>query len=105
MIVHKHEIIIFIARLIVVLRHCISAGAQVQCLGNLKKELYKTNIARRRDIMNTSNKRILKIIKIFDASKKLLDSSKLALLLGVSSRTVRSDMKEVNSLLKNYGAA
>ena len=102
--VNKHEIIIFIARLIVVLRHCISAGAEIQCLGNLKKELYNTNIARRRDIMNTSSKRILKIIKIFDASKKLLDSSKLALLLGVSSRTVRSDMKEVNSLLKNYGA-
>ncbi len=63
MLVHKYEIIIFIARLIMVVRHCISAGAEIQCLGNLKRELYNTNIARRRDNMNTSNKRILKIIK------------------------------------------
>lgn len=54
--------------------------------------------------MNISNKRVLKIIKLFDTSRRLLDSNALAVLLGVSSRTIRSDMKEVNAMLKNYGA-
>jgi lichenan operon transcriptional antiterminator len=85
-------------------RHCISVGAEIQCLGKSVEHLYNTIIARRRDNMNTSNKRVLKIIKIFDTSKKILDSNKLGILLSVSSRTVRNDMKEVNGILQDYGA-
>lgn len=55
-------------------------------------------------MLKVQNKRILRILSLFDAGKKVLDSASIATLIGVSSRTVRDDMKALNFLLKSHGA-
>ncbi|MFA6849995.1 MAG: BglG family transcription antiterminator [Selenomonadaceae bacterium] len=54
--------------------------------------------------MEIQNKRILKILELFDTEKKVLDGASMAALIGVSSRTIRNDIKEANALLQEQGA-
>lgn len=54
--------------------------------------------------MEVQNKRVLKILELFDINKKVLDSASIAALIGVSSRTIRNDIKECNALIQKYGA-
>lgn len=54
--------------------------------------------------MEIQNKRILKILELFDTEKKVLDGASMAALIGVSSRTIRNDIKEANALLREQGA-
>lgn len=53
--------------------------------------------------MEIQNKRILKILELFDTERKVLDSASMAALIGVSSRTIRNDIKEANAFLREYG--
>ncbi|CUH96692.1 hypothetical protein P22_2782 [Propionispora sp. 2/2-37] len=55
-------------------------------------------------MLEIQNKRVLKILELFDTEKKVLDSASMAALIGVSSRTIRNDIKECNALLKGQGA-
>lgn len=52
--------------------------------------------------MDIYNKRLLKILELFIDSKYILTSETIALSLGVTSRTIRKDIKELNELLKEY---
>lgn len=52
--------------------------------------------------MDIYNKRILKILELFMESGYILTSEHIALNLGVTSRTIRKDIKELNDILKNY---
>lgn len=54
--------------------------------------------------MELQNKRILKILKTCSASRRPLTGQNLADLIGVSSRTIRSDIKELNDFLRDKGA-
>lgn len=54
--------------------------------------------------MNVSNKRILQVIKLLEASEQTVTGKSLGIQLGVSLRTVRNDIKEANELLASYGA-
>ncbi len=54
--------------------------------------------------MDIQSKRILKILELFDIEKKVLDSASMAALIGVSSRTIRNDIKECNVLIQKHGA-
>lgn len=54
--------------------------------------------------MEVYNKRIIKLLHLLSESKKALSSEQLALSVGVTSRTVRSDLKELQSMLKTNGA-
>lgn len=53
--------------------------------------------------MEIQNKRILKILELFDTERKVMDSSSIAAMVGVSSRTIRNDIKEANALLTAHG--
>lgn len=55
--------------------------------------------------MDLYNKRILKLLHMLAENKKVLSSEQLALSVGVSSRTVRSDLKELDAMLNTNGAA
>ena len=55
--------------------------------------------------MELYNKRILKLLHLLAENKKILSSDQLALSVGVSSRTVRSDLKELEGMLKTNGAS
>lgn len=54
--------------------------------------------------MEIQNKRILKILELFDIEKKVLNSASMAALIGVSSRTIRNDIKECNAMIQKHGA-
>lgn len=54
--------------------------------------------------MELSNKRCIQILNLLMKSKDKMTGDNLALSIGVSSRTIRNDMKELNSVLKQYGA-
>ncbi|WP_036681112.1 PTS sugar transporter subunit IIA [Pelosinus fermentans] len=54
--------------------------------------------------MEIQSKRILKILKLFDIEKKVLNSASMAVLIGVSSRTIRNDIKECNAMIQKHGA-
>jgi len=51
-----------------------------------------------------NNLRLKKIIKILLESNKVVTGEQLCITVGVSSRTIRSDIKELNNTLKNHGA-
>lgn len=55
--------------------------------------------------MELLNKRMIQILELFKQNKKVLSGDQIALLIGVSSRTIRNDIKELNVLLKDYGAS
>lgn len=52
-----------------------------------------------------SNSRIAKLINVFAEAKRSMTSKELAAYIGVSSHTIRNDMKEVETLLCRHGAA
>ncbi|MEG1301285.1 MAG: BglG family transcription antiterminator [Erysipelotrichaceae bacterium] len=54
--------------------------------------------------MELYNKRIIKILQLFVKNKKILSSDQIALSLSVSSRTIRSDIKNLEAMLKTNGA-
>lgn len=54
--------------------------------------------------MELSNKRCIQILKLLMKSKDKMTGDNLAISIGVSSRTIRNDMKELNRDLKKYGA-
>lgn len=54
--------------------------------------------------MDIYNKRALKILELFMNSKKELNGESIALVVGVTSRTVRNDIREINSFIKKYDA-
>lgn len=57
-------------------------------------------------VIDTQNKRIIKILKMFthNNNNQSVSSANIAALLGVSSKTIRNDIKECNTFLKKYGA-
>lgn len=55
--------------------------------------------------MELYNKRMIQILELFQQNKKMLSSDQIALSIGVSSRTIRSDIKELNTLLNGHGAS
>ena len=54
--------------------------------------------------MKVQNRRVISLLKIFHEKTNLITSHYLAQVLGVSTRTVRSDIKELSNLLKKSGA-
>ncbi|SEI81581.1 lichenan operon transcriptional antiterminator [Propionispira arboris] len=55
--------------------------------------------------METQNKRIFQILELLNGEKKIWDGASIAARIGVSSRTIRNDIKECNALCRNEGAA
>lgn len=55
------------------------------------------------EMVNIQNKRIVKILKLLLESKKSLTGEEISRLIGVSSRTIRTDIKNLNDLLKENG--
>ncbi|WP_196593535.1 BglG family transcription antiterminator [Pectinatus sottacetonis] len=53
--------------------------------------------------MVIQNKRILQILKLFNENNKIMTGKYLADLIGVSSRTIRSDMRETAEFLEGRG--
>lgn len=51
-----------------------------------------------------NNLRLKKIIKILLESNKIVTGEQLCTTIGVSSRTIRSDIKELNNIFENHGA-
>lgn len=54
-------------------------------------------------MVNIQNKRIVKILNLLLESKKSLTGEEISRLIGVSSRTIRTDIKNLNDLLKENG--
>ena len=54
--------------------------------------------------MELRNKRCIQILKLLLENKETITGDRLAFSIGVSSRTIRNDMKELNSLLEGWGA-
>lgn len=52
--------------------------------------------------MEVYNKRIFKILELFMDNDTIITSENIALNLGVTSRTIRKDMKELNDMLLSY---
>ena len=55
--------------------------------------------------MELYNKRMIQILELLIQSRKVLSSDQIALSIGVSSRTIRNDIKELNGLLQAHGAS
>lgn len=62
------------------------------------------NINKRREKMEFKNKRCAQILNLLFRSKGKMTGDSLAVSLGVSSRTIRSDIKLLNAELENWGA-
>lgn len=54
-------------------------------------------------MVNIQNKRLIKILKLLLNSKKSLTGDEISTIIGVSSRTIRTDIKNLNDLLKANG--
>lgn len=54
--------------------------------------------------MENYNKRWIAILYYFLDHKDIANGDKIALSVGVSSRTIRNDIKELNTLLVQYDA-
>lgn len=54
--------------------------------------------------MRNYNKRWIEIIYFFLEKKTLVSGKELALNLGVTTRTIRNDIKEINDILEDFGA-
>ncbi|MGL5151820.1 MAG: BglG family transcription antiterminator [Clostridium sp.] len=50
-----------------------------------------------------NNKRQQKVLEILIENKRVLTGEEICMAVGVSSRTVRSDVKELNSIIEDYG--
>ncbi len=55
-------------------------------------------------MVNIQNKRILKILKLLLENRKYLTGEEISRFIGVSSRTIRTDMRNLNGILKENGA-
>lgn len=55
--------------------------------------------------MELYNKRMIQILDMLIRNKKVLSSDQIALSIGVSSRTIRNDIKELNTLMKRHGVS
>ena len=54
--------------------------------------------------MERYNKRLIKILRFFLENEKWITGASIALSVGVSTRTVRNDIKELNQMLADRGA-
>lgn len=54
--------------------------------------------------MNLLNKREMEILRLLSSKKEYQTGESIAVLLGVSSRTIRNDVKSLNKILLNHGA-
>ena len=54
--------------------------------------------------MEISNKRCIQILKLLLKNKECMTGDNLAVAIGVSSRTIRNDMKDLNRALEDHGA-
>ena len=55
--------------------------------------------------MEISNKRCIQILKLLLKNKECMTGDNLAVAIGVSSRTIRNDMKDLNRALEDHGAS
>jgi lichenan operon transcriptional antiterminator len=55
------------------------------------------------EMIKIQNKRLIKILKLLLNSKKPLTGNEISKLVGVSSRTIRTDIKNLNDLLRKNG--
>ena len=55
--------------------------------------------------MEISNKRCIQIMKLLLKNKECMTGDNLAVSIGVSSRTIRNDMKDLNRALEDHGAS
>ena len=51
------------------------------------------------ETMERYNKRLIKILRFFLENEKRITGASIALSVGVSTRTVRNDIKELNQML------
>lgn len=56
------------------------------------------------ETMERYNKRLIKILRFFLENEKWITGASIALSVGVSTRTVRNDIKELNQMLADRGA-
>ena len=54
--------------------------------------------------MELQNKRCIRILHLLLKHKDMVTGENLGVSIGVSSRTIRNDIKELNQTLKDYGA-
>lgn len=54
--------------------------------------------------MELSNKRCIRTLHLLLKSRDTVTGENLGVSIGVSSRTIRNDIKELNQILKDYGA-
>jgi lichenan operon transcriptional antiterminator len=54
--------------------------------------------------MNLLNKREIEILRLLSSNKEYQTGESMAVLLGVSSRTIRNDVKSLNNILLHHGA-
>lgn len=54
--------------------------------------------------MNLLNKREIEILRLLSSRKEYQTGESMAVLLGVSSRTIRNDVKSLNKILSHHGA-
>lgn len=54
--------------------------------------------------MNLLNKREIEILRLLSSNKEYQTGESMAVLLGVSSRTIRNDVKSLNKILLQHGA-
>lgn len=55
--------------------------------------------------MEISNKRCIQILNLLLKNKECMTGDNLAVVIGVSSRTIRNDIKELNRTLEDHGAS
>lgn len=66
---------------------------------------YNKAISKEGTVLELYNKRMIQILELLKQNRKVLSSDQIALSIGVSSRTIRNDIKELNALLKHHGAS
>lgn len=54
--------------------------------------------------MKIQNKRIIRLLELFIKNNNIMTSEYIASNIGVTSRTIRKDIKELNSIIKEYNA-
>lgn len=66
---------------------------------------YNIAISKEVTVLKLYSKRMIQILELFLQNKKVISSDQIALSIGVSSRTIRNDIKELNTLLSHHGAS
>ena len=65
---------------------------------------YNKTISKEGTVLELYNKRMIQILELLTQNRKVLSSDQIALSIGVSSRTIRNDIKELNGILHAHGA-